>query len=315
MTTKKRICNKNASINSSFLLLICFVLVTSFTILLFSSKVNAKEREGNFTITSKKISLPTDEDFKTLEECFNELSVDFAELQELKDEIENLYNEVETAKVCSIANRNFNSLEECFNAYEEKLSKVKEYFASYKGIYDTYISSIEELPKFSYLYRERQEEFSNFTSTYNYLYEQSQEYILAENELYELYMAAKTIADDFFEEYYEPICCLVHVESGNCSAEEQYYTAQVVEHRIMYSSEVYPDNLYDVIHQPGQYSTVASGKYDRAIPSDDVSQNMADFLRGHIETGMPSNVVFQSRSIQGDIWWASPSGQYFCYRK
>ncbi len=310
MATTKRKSNKNVSVNSSFLLLICFVFVTGFTLLFLSSKVFAKEGES-FTITSRTISLPTEEDFKNFEKTHNELLADFEELQNLKDEIESLYNEVEASLVCSIANRNFNSLEESFNAYETTLSEVKEHISVYKALYNL----IEEIPKFSYLYRQRQEELSNLASNYEYICETNEQYIVAKEELSQLYLNAKTIADDFFEEYYDPVCCLVYVESGNCSAEEQYYTAQVLENRIMYSNNVYPDNLYDVIHQPGQYSTVASGAFDRAIPSEEVWQNMEDFLRGRVETGMPSNIVFQSRFEQGDgIWWSSDSGQYFCYR-
>lgn len=308
MATTKRKSNKNVAVNSSFLLLICFVFVTGFTLLFLSSKVFAKEGES-FTITSRTISLPTEEDFKNFEKTHNELLADFKELQNLKDEIESLYNEVEASLVCSIANRNFNSLEESFNAYETTLSEVKEHISAYEALYNL----IEELPKFSYLYRQRQEELSNFASNYEYICETNEQYIVAKEELSQLYLNAKTIADDFFEEYYDPVCCLVYVESGNCSAKEQFCTAEVIDNRIM--SPDYPDNLYDVIHQPGQYSTVEDGSFDIAIPSDEVKQNMENFLRGRVETIMPSNVVGQARFIQGEIWWASDSGQYFCYPK
>ncbi len=308
MAITKRISNKNVSVNSSFLLLICFVFVTGFTLLFLSSKVFAKESES-FTITSRTISLPTEEDFKKLEETYNELLADFEELQQLKEEIESLYNEVESSLTCRIANMNFNSLVESFNAYETKLSEVKEHISAYEELYNF----VEGIPKFSYLYRQRQEELSNFASNYEYICEANEQYIVAKDELSQLYLNAKTIADNFFEEYFDPVCRLIFVESGNCSAKEQFCTAEVTDNRIM--SPDYPDSLYDVIHDPGQYSTVADGSFDIAKPSDEVKQNMEDFLRGRVETIMPSNVVFQARFIQGEIWWASDSGQYFCYPK
>lgn len=314
VATQKRINNKIAYVNLAFLLLLCFILATCFIALIFNFKVNVEEIEeqtSNFVITAKQISLPTEEDFNELKESYNELLADFSELKALKEEIESLYSDVETAKVCSKANKYFNSLEDCFNSYQEKLNEIEGHISSYEEMYNSILNSIEEIPKCSHLYNENYNEFINsFASTYSYIHEQNQLYIANKETICSLYINAKEIADTLFEEYFDLLSRLVTREAGNCSAEEQSFVANVVENRIEDSR--FPDNLYDVIYSPGQYAPVISGSINNPA-YESVKQNMELYLRGHMETCMPSNVVFQARFEQGDdIWKEMPSGHYFC---
>ena len=67
----------------------------------------------------------------------------------------------------------------------------------------------------------------------------------------------------------------------------------------------------EVIHAPGQYG----GKRAATCEAYEwVKQETTDYLRGRVETGMPSNVVFQAGFKQGNYTWLymESSGHYFC---
>lgn len=79
----------------------------------------------------------------------------------------------------------------------------------------------------------------------------------------------------------------------------QLMTGSVVLNRMKH--EFYPDNLYDVVHQPGQYGCVSNGAY-HVTPSEEALAN-ARYL---LENGsiLPPDVIYQSGVPQG-------SGTYF----
>ena len=75
-------------------------------------------------------------------------------------------------------------------------------------------------------------------------------------------------------------------------------------------SKHFPDTIYDVVFEPGQYSPTWEGTYyntptQRAI-------NNAKYL---LENGsqLPNNVLFQAGFAQGSGVYKIIDGEYFCY--
>ena len=108
---------------------------------------------------------------------------------------------------------------------------------------------------------------------------------------------------------------IINAEAGdsNCSHEHRIAVGSVVLNRV--ASDEFPDTIYDVVFQPGQYSPTWNGAYDK-LPSDD-SIEVAKLL---LEEGsqIPENCVFQAEFLQGSGVWQSfktiYSTTYICYR-
>lgn len=94
----------------------------------------------------------------------------------------------------------------------------------------------------------------------------------------------------------------------------QLYVGSVVLNRV--ESDLFPDNIYDVIYAKGQYSPTWSGSINNT-PDDRTIANAKELL----ENGsvLPENVVFQANFKQGDgvyyEYYDEPLGttMYFCY--
>lgn len=116
----------------------------------------------------------------------------------------------------------------------------------------------------------------------------------------------------------EDLYCLSHIinaEAGddNCSHEHRIAVGSVVLNRV--ASDEFPDTIYDVVFQPGQYSPTWNGAYDKE-PSED-SVEVAKML---LEEGsqIPEDCVFQAEFPQGSGVYESfttiYSTTYICYR-
>ena len=101
---------------------------------------------------------------------------------------------------------------------------------------------------------------------------------------------------------------LVYAEVGNLNDEAQIATASVVLNRVNSSS--FPDNLYAVIYQEGQYACTWNGAIEKE-PSDQ-AYNIAKYV---YENGsqIPESVVFQAEFIQGSGIYKQIENTYFCY--
>lgn len=119
------------------------------------------------------------------------------------------------------------------------------------------------------------------------------------------------------EEELELLAHLIFAEAGSdwCSDELQQYTGSVALNRV--ASPYYPDNLYDVIYQRGQYSTAWNGMMEYEY--NDRAYECAKFL---LENGsvLPENVVFQAEFEQGDGTYKTfeltrGRKMYFCYKE
>lgn len=96
--------------------------------------------------------------------------------------------------------------------------------------------------------------------------------------------------------------------------EIQLYVGSVVLNRM--ANEYFPDTLYDVIYQPGQYSPTWNGRIDNT-PDERTIENARKLLEeGSV---LPANVVFQANFKQGEGVYHEyydeilETTTYFCY--
>lgn len=275
---------------------------------------SAVEEQKEFIITGQELTIPTKSELQKLKMNYQEISSYFADIETLKQEITSLHNDVENALVCSDANRHFNSLAEYYATYQQKIDEVKALISSYTEKYDTYLDAILKIPQFS---SEHDEKYEEFTSEFEADYKKAQKKLQDLEAIETLYLEAEQFADDWFEKDYDLMCRIVTQEAGICGTMERCYVANVLENRIKSSrypdDPNYPNNLYGVVYDPGQYEPVMKGTIDNP-PYESVKKDMEEYLRGRIETGMPENVLYQALFPQGrGTWQHMPSGHYFCY--
>lgn len=101
---------------------------------------------------------------------------------------------------------------------------------------------------------------------------------------------------------------LVNAEAGGASKQTQIAVASVVLNRV--NSDKYPDTISEVIYQSGQYTPAHNGAIDRTPTEESVESALYVYKNG---SQIPSNVLYQSKFIQGSGIWAQLDGDYFCY--
>ena len=101
---------------------------------------------------------------------------------------------------------------------------------------------------------------------------------------------------------------LVYSEVGNLNDEAQIATASVIMNRV--NSNAFPNSIYGVIYQEGQYAVTQNGAINNS-PSEQAYNN-AKFV---YENGsqIPSNVVYQAEFAQGSEAYKKIDNTYFCY--
>lgn len=109
---------------------------------------------------------------------------------------------------------------------------------------------------------------------------------------------------------------IVHVEAGSnwLTEEHRQLVASVVINRV--NSPEFPDTIYEVIHQKGQYSTAGTSYFNNLKPSRISVLSALRVLSGG--SIAPSEVVFQSGFKQGSgVYKAISDSQlgttFFCY--
>lgn len=116
--------------------------------------------------------------------------------------------------------------------------------------------------------------------------------------------------DPVSEEDIDLLARLLYAEAGSDWIEDKtiYWVGSVVLNRV--NSEHYPDTLYDVIYDEGQYScTWSGGIYNE--PTDRCYRIAEDLLRnGSI---LPENVLYQAEFKQGSEVYDESDNLYFCY--
>ena len=103
---------------------------------------------------------------------------------------------------------------------------------------------------------------------------------------------------------------LINAEAGSSwlTDEHQRAVASVVLNRI--ADPRFPDTMYSVIYQKGQYACTWNGMINIAP-----SQRAIDNAKYVLENGVtiPENVIFQAHFKQGKGVWKYIQGHYFCY--
>jgi len=110
----------------------------------------------------------------------------------------------------------------------------------------------------------------------------------------------------------EDLEILAHVicgEAQNCDDQEQLYVGSVVLNRKNHSA--YPDTIWGVVFQRGQYACTRDGNYYRT-PTEANYRN----ARWLLENGsvLPGNVVYQSSHRQGRGVYLQTKHHKYCYR-
>ena len=109
---------------------------------------------------------------------------------------------------------------------------------------------------------------------------------------------------------------IVHVEAGSSwlTEEHRQLVASVVINRV--NSPEFPNTIYEVIHQKGQYATAGTSYFNNLIPSRTSVLSALRVLSGG--SIAPPEVVFQSGFKQGGGTYKAVSDSqlgttYFCY--
>lgn len=101
---------------------------------------------------------------------------------------------------------------------------------------------------------------------------------------------------------------LVTAEAGGTSRETQLAVASVVMNRV--ESDLFPNTIYDVIYQEGQYECVINGAIEKDLIESATESAYYVYQNG---SQIPCNVLWQAEFVQGSGIWAFLDGEYFCY--
>lgn len=121
------------------------------------------------------------------------------------------------------------------------------------------------------------------------------------------------------DEYYEELELLAHIlhaeNSNEIDGEEACWnTGAVILNRI-YDPE-YPDNLYDVLYQRGQYECTWNGTLYREEPTD-IEWEVAASLLELLEKGeniIPEDIVYAAEFTQGSGVYDKIGRTYYCHK-
>lgn len=104
------------------------------------------------------------------------------------------------------------------------------------------------------------------------------------------------------------LSCVLYHECRGLNDEAQIAVASVILNRV--NSDKFPNTIFEVITQPGQYAFVV----DEIIwgEPDERAMKNAEYVYWN-GSQIPENVLFQSEFIQGSGIWKQIDNQYFCY--
>lgn len=104
----------------------------------------------------------------------------------------------------------------------------------------------------------------------------------------------------------------MYAENNSGTDETVTLTGVVICQRVRAAS--YPDSIYCVISQRGQYSTWADGSIESCEPDERCLEIAEEILRFKLYKKYPHNLVFQSQFKQGvsTYKYISEDNEYFC---
>lgn len=274
--------------------------------------------------------IPTDEDFN---ELYNELEEVIIFLNENKlqiEELEAIYQKLQEEIRCSRVNGHFNTYKEKYNIYIEGIDQAQERIERCDKLYEEYIELMDNIPLFSIALRiQIKKDFEKYiVPNYNIISEQKSIFDLQRAEADEMYQLAEEKADYLYNRDYDIMRHIVNAEGGwlDYSSVEHLYTREEIEEmktlercyiaNVIENREISPyfrgTTVREVVFTEGQYVPVESGSIYKD-PYEQTSIDMEEYLRGRIDTGMPDDVVWQAKGIQGKLWKETPSGHKFCH--
>lgn len=118
-------------------------------------------------------------------------------------------------------------------------------------------------------------------------------------------------AYDYTQEDLELLAHVIYAEAGSdyCTDEMRYGVGSVVLNRV--EDECFPDTLYNVIYQKGQYQCTWDGNIDKT--PDERSYRIAQDLLNNGSI-FPSDVVYQAEFKQGSGVYSKIQNIYFCHK-
>lgn len=275
-----------------------------------SDVVPGEEQEWKLLQLQPDIEIPGDKERERIQEEYERILKQIEEFK-MPEEIYAIYNNVMASKVSSIANKNFNRIKEIFNDYSEKITEVKSTISNYDELYEKYAGLEDEIPWFWFNAKQEYADFMTSIEEINkHLQEEVQELSNIESQLENYYSTSKQRADELFNRDYYDLTIICFYEDGDGSALGIACVANVIENRINSPQYWYAHNAHDVIWAENQYEPTWTTPMNKTTPR--VQKIVEDFLRGRIETGMPSNVLYQASFKQGETWDIIDN-QYFCY--
>ena len=106
---------------------------------------------------------------------------------------------------------------------------------------------------------------------------------------------------------------IIQCEAGYCERAMMEGVGSVVLNRV--ADPRFPNTIYEVVNQPGQYSPVASGVFQSAQPTELVMEVAVDLLQWGSK--YPQEVIYQANFQLGTGIYktlsTSYSTMYFCY--
>lgn len=118
--------------------------------------------------------------------------------------------------------------------------------------------------------------------------------------------APQYIFIEMTEDEYEELARVVYLEAGNQSADGQQAVVEVVFNRVLHSA--FPNTVHDVLHDPGQFSTIGAVG---TVPAEKaISEAIDAALFG--DTILDRDVVFFSRAGENNRVWGTIGDHVFC---
>lgn len=286
-----------------------FLFVTVFCLLLILFHVFQ-----SFTLVNLEKQLDHKE--KYLSNLTQNLDSQIATLDELLRNCQMEANEATSSIVCSKANMHYLEAQKYLDSYYIEREVLEKTVSEYTNLFNTSnklctkINSISNNDSKRILQVLAPEEITTHIDEF---LDQKQISVT------KLVSSAQTYADDLYNEYYPLMVKLVTCEAGEhyYSDNDQFYVMNVAENRV--ESKHYPNSLYEVIFQKGQYAPTFDGSWKTKIPNERTEKNVEKYLKGKVQTGMPENVVYQAMFKQGSaVWKHVPNGvdegHFYCIR-
>lgn len=203
-----------------------------------------------------------------------------------------------------LATKNITVRADKFETLPDVISQIDENVTKIKALGDM-MDSTHELAeaKREYGMADNSVEIKNLKQNWDLLY----------SEQLELIRQTESLKTTRYDIELEILSRVIYAEAGSdCIPDEcQQLVAMVVLNRV--NDPRYPNNIYDVVFQKGQYACTWDGGFKKQ-PNERAIANAKKALDG--EVACPPNVLGQAGFVQGAVYKSFPtpwSTVYFCY--